>query len=141
MEQRLSLITLGVEDLRRARSFYEQGLGWRPSPASNREIVVFQLGGIALALYPRTDLARDAHLTLGEGFGGMALAHNVRDKGEVDKVLAKAKSASAKILRPAGDTFWGGYSGCFADLDGHPWEVAWNPHWPLDEDGAIQLPA
>lgn len=141
MEQRLSLITLGVEDLRRSRSFYEQGLGWRPSPASNREIVVFQLGGIALALYPRTDLARDANLTLGEGFGGMALAHNVRDKGEVDKVLAKAKSASAKILRPAGDTFWGGYSGCFADLDGHPWEIAWNPHWPLDEDGAIQLPA
>ncbi|MDH3771619.1 MAG: VOC family protein [Nitrospirota bacterium] len=141
MEQRLSLITLGVEDLRRSRSFYEQGLGWRPSPASNREIVVFQLGGIALALYPRTDLARDANLTLGEGFGGMALAHNVRNKGEVDKVLAKAKSASAKILRPAGDTFWGGYSGCFADLDGHPWEVAWNPHWPLDEDGAIQLPA
>lgn len=140
MEQRLSLVTLGVEDLARARAFYEDGLGWRASSAGNHEVVFFQLGGIALGLYAADALAKEANLPRGQGFGGMALAHNVRGRAEVDALLAEAEAAGGRILKPAEDAFWGGYSGYFADLDGHVWEVAWNPFWPLDEAGAIQLP-
>lgn len=140
MEQRLSLVTLGVSDLKRARAFYEQGLGWRASAGGGEEVVFFQLGGMVLGLFGRDALAADANLRLGTGFGAMALAHNVRERAEVDAVLAEAKAAGAKILKPAADTFWGGYAGYFGDLDGHVWEVAWNPFWPLTADGAIQLP-
>ena len=140
MEQRLSLVSLGVRDLAASRAFYER-LGWTPSAAaSNDQIVFFQLGGIVLGLYSRSALAEDANLPVGEGFGGVALAHNTREKEEVDTLLAEAERAGARILKPAQEVFWGGYSGYFADPDGFPWEVAWNPHFPIREDGTIQLP-
>ena len=141
MEQRISLITLGVTDLARSRHFYEQGLSWRPSSASNAQVVFFQTGGMVLALYGKTALAQDAHLSHeGTGFGGVALAYNVRQREEVDAVLAEAQAAGATLLKPAEETDWGGYAVYFADLDGYPWEVAWNPHFPLLDDGSIQLP-
>ena len=125
MEQRLSLVTLGVADISRSRRFYER-LGWKASSASVESIVFFPLGGgIALSLYGRADLAKDACLPGdGSGFGGAALAHNVRTREEVDSTLDRAREAGARILKPAEDAFWGGYSGYFADPDGHPWEVA-----------------
>jgi hypothetical protein len=141
MEQRLSLITLGVADLARSRRFYEQGLGWTPSSAGNENVVFFQLGGIALSLYGRASLAEDARLEdRGGGFGGITLAYNTRAREEVDAVLARAEAAGARILKPAEEAFWGGYSGYFADPDGHPWEVAWNPHFTLLPDGGLSLP-
>ena len=140
MEQRLSVVTLGVADLGRSRRFYEEGLGWRRANASD-EVVFYQAGGMVLALYPRGALADDAHLPAeGSGFGGITLAYNARDRREVDAVLAEAEAAGATILKPAQDVFWGGYSGYFADPDGHPWEVAWNPHWTLGDDGSVTIP-
>jgi uncharacterized protein len=140
MEQRLSLITLGVADLNRSREFYEC-LGWHRSFAKAEGIVFFQAGGMALALYPRNDLANDAKISPeGHGFSGIALAYNTRSREEVDFVLAEAKSAGAKILKPAEEAFWGGYSGYFADPDGFPWEVAWNPSLPIAMDGSIRIP-
>lgn len=142
MEQRLSLITLGVTDLARARRFYERGLGWEPSGASNRSVAFYQLGGMVLALYPRTALAEDAGVDPGQpGFGGIALAYNVRQREDVDAVLAEAVAAGATLLKPAADTDWGGYAGYFADPDGHPWEVAWNPHFSLSVQGGLGLPS
>ncbi len=141
MEQRLSAVALGVGDLQRARRFYEQGLGWQRGNDGD-EIAFYQLGGMVLALLPRAALAEDACLPNESArFGGITLAHNVRDKADVDRVLDQAAAAGAKILKPAQEVFWGGYSGYFADLDGHPWEVAWNPHWPLAENGSVQLEA
>jgi catechol 2,3-dioxygenase-like lactoylglutathione lyase family enzyme len=143
MEQRLSMVTLGVADLARSRRFYEEGLGWRASGAGTEEIVFFQLGGIALALWGRDALAEDARLPApgpGGGFGGMALAHNVRTREEVAVVLARAGAAGGRVLRPAETASWGGCTGYFADPDGHLWEVAWNPHFALQEDGSLQLP-
>ena len=141
MEQRISLITLGVTDLVRSRHFYEQGLSWRPSRASNAQVVFFQTRGMVLALYGKTALAQDAHLAPeGMGFGGIALAYNVRQREEVDTVLAEAQVAGATILKSAAATDWGGYAGYFADPDGYPWEVAWNPYWELRADGSVQLP-
>ncbi|MGA8160820.1 MAG: VOC family protein [Acidobacteriaceae bacterium] len=140
MEQRLSLITLGVADLERSRQFYER-LGWCASSASSDAIAFYQLAGIALALYPRADLAKDAHLPAeGQGFGGMTLAFNTRTRSEVDTLLAEAQAAGARILKPAEEAFWGGYSGYFADPDGYPWEVAWNPGFTVAEDGTVLLP-
>jgi catechol 2,3-dioxygenase-like lactoylglutathione lyase family enzyme len=137
----VSVITLGVVDLARARSFYVDGLGFRASSMSNEHVVFMEGGGVVLALYGRDALAEDAGLaSKGSGFRGVALAHNVADKAAVDRVLARAIAAGAKPLRPAQDVFWGGYSGYFEDPDGHVWEVAWNPHWPLDELGRVQLP-
>ena len=139
MEQRLSLVTLGVADLERARRFYEDGLGWRRGN-DHPEVVFYQLGGMVLALWGRDALAQDAHLpNAGRGFGGIALAYNARTRAEVDAVLAEAEAAGAKILKPAEDAFWGGYSGYFADPDGHLWEVAWNPEWTLADDGSVSL--
>jgi uncharacterized protein len=139
MEQRLSLVTLGVADLERSRRFYEDGLGWRRGNA-HAEVVFFQLGGLVLALFARSALAADAGLqAAGSGFGGMALAYNARSRAEVDAVLGEAKAAGATMLKPAQDAFWGGYSGYFADPDGHPWEVAWNPDWTILEDGSVRL--
>ncbi len=140
MEARVSLITLGVADLAAARAFYER-LGFVASSASQGDIVLFQAGALALALYPRAALADDAHVAVeGAGFRGLTLAHNVREKAEVASVLAEAEAAGGRILKPAQDVFWGGHSGYFADPDGHLWEVAWNPFLPLDQDGALKLP-
>jgi catechol 2,3-dioxygenase-like lactoylglutathione lyase family enzyme len=139
MEQRLSLVTIGVADLERARRFYENGLGWRRGN-NHPEVVFYQLGGMVLALWGRDALAQDAHLpNARSGFGGIALAYNARTREEVDAVLAEAEAAGAKILKPAEDAFWGGYSGYFADPDGHAWEVAWNPEWTLADDGSVTL--
>ena len=140
MEQRLSIVTLGVSDLARSREFYER-LGWRRSMANSEGIVFFQAGGMALALYPRQELAKDANVDAsGDGFRGFSLAFNARNREEVDAVLTEAKNVGAKILKPAQEAFWGGYSGYFADPDGFLWEVAWNPFFPIAADGAIQIP-
>ena len=139
MDQRVSLITLGVVDLERARRFYEEGLGWRPGNA-DANVVFFQLPGMVLALWSRAALAEDAGLPAGEGgFAGVALAYNCRSRDDVDAVLGEAKAAGATMLKAAEETFWGGYSGYFADPDGHLWEVAWNPHWHLDAEGRVSL--
>jgi catechol 2,3-dioxygenase-like lactoylglutathione lyase family enzyme len=142
MEQRLSMVTLGVADLARSRRFYEEGLGWKAAKAGDGNVAFFQLGGVVLALWGRAALAEDARLPeAGGGFRGLALAHNVRRREETDAILAQAEAAGGRILKPAEDTFWGGYAGYFADPDGHLWEVAWNPHFPLGEDGSLRLPA
>lgn len=143
MEPRVSLITLGVQDIPRATEFYSR-LGWQPAPPSNEHVTFFQAGGMILGLYGRTALADDAGLPPEAAPEGksirVALAYNTRTKEDVDAVLAEAKSAGAEIVKPAEDTFWGGYSGYFADPDGHLWEVAWNPGFPIAEDGSISLP-
>jgi len=138
MEQRLSLITLGVADLARARAFYE-ALGWTSGAQPEDDVVFFQAGGTIVALWGRDQLAEDTVVPDDGGWGGITLAHNVRSPAEVDSVLAEAEAAGATIARPGGETFWGGYSGVFADPDGHPWEVAHNPHWTLHDDGSISL--
>ncbi|HEY5081022.1 MAG TPA: VOC family protein [Bauldia sp.] len=137
MEQRVSLITLGVADLDRSRRFYER-LGWKRGN-KDEGVVFFQVPGGVFALWSRSDLAADARLPDAGGFGGVALAYNTRSHEEVDAVLAEAAGAGARILKPAEETFWGGYSGYFADPDGHPWEVAWNPGWSFDERGGVLL--
>jgi len=140
MEQRVSLITLGVADLDRSRQFYER-LGWRRSLANAEGIVFFQLGGLALALYPRDELAKDATVPSdGGGFSGITLAYNTRNRQAVDTALARAEAAGARIVKPAQEAFWGGYSGYFSDPDGFLWEVAWNPAFPVAEDGSIRIP-
>ena len=140
MEQRLSMVTLGVADLARARRFYEQGLGWQRANR-HEEVVFYQAGGMVLGLFGRDALAEDAQVpSAGSGFRGIALAYNARDRAEVDAVMAEAEAAGGRIVKPAKDAFWGGYSGYFADPDGHLWEVAWNPHWTLADDGSIRLP-
>jgi uncharacterized glyoxalase superfamily protein PhnB len=134
-------VTLGVQNLARARTFYCKGLGFLASSASNENIVLLDAGGIVLALYRRKLLADDANLpSEGSGFGGLTLARNVASKSEVDAALATAKKAGGTLLKPAQEAFWGGYSGYFADPDGHPWEVAYNPHWKLDAKGRVVLP-
>jgi predicted lactoylglutathione lyase len=140
MEQRVSIITLGVADLKRSREFYER-LGWRRSMAKAEGIVFFQAGGMALALYPRYELAKDANVTPhGDGVRGISLAYNARNRGEVDSVLEDAEAAGAKLLKAGQEAFWGGYSGYFSDLDGFLWEVAWNPSFPMAEDGSLRIP-
>ena len=140
MEQRVSIVTLGVADLERSSAFYE-GLGWRRSMAKSEGIIFFQTGGMALALYPRLELAKDATVPLeGHGFNGMSLAYNTRNRAEVDSVLEDAAAAGATVLKPAQEAFWGGYSGYFSDPDGFLWEVAWNPSFPMAEDGSIRIP-
>ena len=140
MEQRVSLITLGVADLKRSTEFYQR-LGWRRSMAKAEGITFFQAGGMALALYPRQDLAKDATIAPeGHGFNGISLAYNTRNRAEVDSLLKEAAAAGATVVKPAQEAFWGGYSGYFSDPDGFLWEVAWNPHFPIAEDGSIQIP-
>ena len=140
MEQRVSLITLGVKDLSQSQQFYER-LGWRRSMAKTEGIVFFQTGGMALALYPRRELAKDANVSSeGGGFSGMTLAYNTRHREEVDSVLAQAQRAGAQLVKPAQEAFWGGYSGYFSDLDGFLWEVAWNPSFQIAEDGSVRIP-
>jgi len=138
VEQRVSLVTLGVADLARSRAFYE-ALGWITGAAADDDVVFFQAGGAVVALWDRARLAADSCMTDTGGWGGVTLAHNVRSPEEVDTVLAEAEAAGATIGRPGADTFWGGYSGVFVDPDGHPWEVTHNPHWTLGDDGSISL--
>lgn len=138
MEQRLSLVTLGVSDLGRCRAFY-RAMGWRESGASNESVAFFQAGGIVLALWGSEALAEDAGVpSEGSGFRRVALAYNTRTLEEVAVVLAEAEAAGGTILKPAQDTFWGGHAGYFEDPDGHLWEVAWNPGFPLDEAGNVR---
>lgn len=140
MEQRISLVTLGVRDLAASRRFYVDGLGWKPA-FENDEIIFFQAGGMIFSLFLRDQLAADFEADP-KAFGRapMALAYNVRAKGEVDPLLKRAQDAGAAILKPAREASWGGYSGYFADPDGFAWEVAWNPGWLLEEDGSVSLP-
>jgi uncharacterized protein len=140
MAQRVSLITLGVADIKCSREFYER-LGWRRSMAEAEGVVFFQAGGMALALYPREELAKDANIDPdGGGFNGVALAYNTRSRAEVDSTLVEAQAAGGKLVKPAQEAFWGGYSGYFSDLDGFLWEVAWNPSFAIAEDGSIRIP-
>lgn len=138
MDQRLSLVTLGVADVARAREFYE-ALGWRGESPDGGDVVFFQVGGIIVGLWDREALAVDSAADDRGGWGGVTLAHNVASPAEVDAVLAEAEAAGARIARPGAATFWGGYSGVFFDPDGHPWEVAHNPGWVLGEDGSTRL--
>ena len=139
MEQRVSLITLGVGDLRRARAFYE-ALGWRGQEV--QETVFFQAGPIVVTLWGRDALAADAGVEDAGpgGFGGIALAHNVRTEAEVDAIVAAAEAAGARVTQRPRRTFYGGYAGVFADPDGHVWEIAHNPGFALADDGALELP-
>ena len=139
MEQRVSLITLGVRDLARARAFYE-ALGWTTRAAPEDDVVFFQAGGMVVALWDRARLAEDSGVEDSGGWGGATLAHNVREPAEVDAVTEEARAAGADIVREPAENFWGGYSAAFTDPDGHPWEVAHNPRWTIREDGSIELP-
>jgi predicted lactoylglutathione lyase len=138
MEQRVTLITLGVRDLARARAFYET-LGWTSGAAPEDDVVFFQAGGMVVALWDRARLAEDSGVEDGGGWGGVTLAYNVRSPDEVDAVLDEARAAGASIARSGAATFWGGYSGVFIDPDGHPWEVAHNPGWTVHDDGRTTL--
>jgi catechol 2,3-dioxygenase-like lactoylglutathione lyase family enzyme len=140
MEQRLSLITLGISDLDRARKFYE-ALGWKTGAEEADDVVFFQAGSMVVALWGRDKLAEDSAVTDGGGWGGVTLAYNTRSPEEVDKVIEEARTAGATIGREPDETFWGGYSGVFIDPDGHPWEVAHNPRWTVGDDGSVTLPA
>ena len=141
MKPRIHIITLGVQDLAKSRQFYEKGLGFKVSSASQDNIVFFLTEGLALALFPHSALAEDAAVSeTGSGFRGVTLAHNVADKEEVRIVLQQAEAAGAKIVKPAQDAFWGGHSGYFSDPDGHLWEIVWNPHFSFSQDGSLKLP-
>jgi predicted lactoylglutathione lyase len=139
VEQRLSLVTLGVRDLARARAFYE-ALGWRTGAEPGDDVVFFQAGGMVVALWDRAHLAQDSGVADGGGWGGVTLACNVRSPEEVDAVIAQAEAAGARIPRHGAETFWGGYSGIFVDPDGHPWEIAHTPRWTIAPDGSVSLP-
>jgi len=140
MEQRISLITLGVRSVEASTAFFER-LGWRRSVRGAEGVAFFQCGGLAMSLYPRADLAADAGVRLDEGGqSAFSIAYNTRTRREVDTVLAQAEACGAEVVRPAHQAAWGGYSGYFRDLDGHLWEVAWNPGFPIEEDGSLRLP-
>jgi uncharacterized protein len=138
MEQRVSLITLGVADLERARAFYE-ALGWTTGADPGDDVLFFQAGGMIVALWDRASLAEDSAVEDGGGWGGITPAHNVRSPQEVDAVIEGARAAGATIGREGAKTFWGGYSGVFIDPDGHAWEIAHNPHWTVHDDGSVSL--
>ena len=139
MEQRVSLVTLGVRDLARARAFYE-ALGWTTGAEPGDDVVFFRTGGMVVALWDRARLAEDSGVEDAGGWGGVTFAHNVRSPEEVDAVTEEARRAGASVVREPAETFWGGYSAAFTDPDGHPWEVAHNPRWTIREDGSIELP-
>jgi predicted lactoylglutathione lyase len=138
VEQRVSLFTLGVRDLARARAFYE-ALGWKTGAAPADDVVFFQAGGMIVALWDRARLAQDSGVEDSGGWGGVTFAYNVNSPREVDAVIEEARAAGARIAREGAETFWGGYSGVFVDPDGHPWEVAHNPRWTVTEDGRTLL--
>ncbi len=139
MRQRVSVITLGVGDLARARAFYE-ALGWVTGAAPGDDVVFFQAGDMVLALWDRARLAQDSCVQDAPGWGGVTLALNLESPADVDAAIEQARAAGAMIGREPGQTFWGGYSAVFADPDGHPWEIAHNPGWTLTDDGAVRLP-
>jgi hypothetical protein len=138
MRQRVSLITLGVRDLGRARSFYE-GLGWTTGAAPDDDVVFFQAGDMIVALWDRARLAEDSCVEDAQGWGGVTLALNFDSREEVDVAVEDARAAGATIGREPAETFWGGYSGLFIDPEGHPWEIAHNPHWTITDDGGVRL--
>ena len=141
MEQRISLITLGVSDLARACNFYRR-LGWSPgNDPEQQEIAFYSCGGMILGLWDRARLADDSHMLDAGGWGGVTIAYNVASPAAVDSTIKEAREAGATIVREPAATFWGGYSAMFADPDGHPWEIAHNPFWTLHEDGSISLPS
>ncbi len=138
MKQRVGLITLGVRDLARARDFYE-ALGWETGAGPGDDVVFFQAGNTVLALWDRGRLAEDSAVEDAGGWGGVTLALNLGSPREVDAVVEEARAAGAEIGREPGETFWGGYSAVMIDPDGHPWEIAHNPHWTLTPDGGVRL--
>jgi predicted lactoylglutathione lyase len=138
VKQRVSLITLGVADLGRARRFYE-ALGWTTGAEPGDDVVFFQAADMVVALWDRARLAEDSGVEDGGGWGGVTLALNFASEAEVDDVIEEARAAGAEIAREPAETFWGGYSGLFIDPDGHPWEIAHNPHWTVSEDGGVRL--
>lgn len=139
MEQRITLVTLRVADVARSRGFYE-GLGWTPAAGSQAGFTYFQMGGMGLGLLNAADYEKEIAGDAGRVAPGPAmLAHNVHDKAEVDRLVSFALTQGARLVRPPTAQHWGGYSGIFADPDGHYWEIAWNPHWPLADDGTVTL--
>ena len=140
MEQRVSLVTLGVADLARARAFYE-AIGWTTRAKPDDDVVFFQAGGMVVARWDRAKLAEDTAVSDSGGWGGVTVARKVRGPAEVDRCLAEAKAAGATIPRAGAPTFWGGYSGVFVDPESHAWEIAQNPRWTLREDGSVKLPS
>jgi predicted lactoylglutathione lyase len=139
MEQRVSLVTLGVGDLELSRTFY-RNLGWQEHPSSDDDVAFFQAGNMVFGLWNREKLAEDSAVKDGGGWGGVTLAYNTTSPGQVDAVIEEARFAGATIGREPAETFWGGYSGVFIDPDGHPWEVAHNPFWTIEENGSVRLP-
>ena len=142
MERRVSMITLGVADLERAKAFYERVVGWPAVDGPPPGIVFFDLGGVVFSLYPHTALAEDRKAAKPDqvgGYEGFSLAHNARSEAEVDAIFARLKERGATILKAPEQVFWGGYSGYFADPDGHAWEVAYNPFWTIRDDGRVSM--
>ena len=142
MEQRLSMVTLGVADLVSAKRFYEDVVGWKAAP-SPLEIVFFDLGGLVFSLFRHSDLAKETLDRVddrrGSAYQGFTLAHNARSKEEVDRIFARLRENGANISKMPEEVSWGGYSGYFADLDGHSWEIAYNPYWVILEEGRISM--
>lgn len=138
MQQRLTIITLGVTNLEVAADFYENQFGWKKLASSTGDITFFQLNGILLSLYPREKLAEDAGVNaVGQGFKGFSLAYNTRSKEEVDQIVADLEKKGVQIVKKPQEVFWGGYSSYVADPDGHLWEIAFNPYLPMDEKGNV----
>jgi predicted lactoylglutathione lyase len=138
MKQRVNLITLGVADLSRSRQFYE-ALGWGTGAEPGDDVVFFQAGEMVVALWDRARLAEDSCVEDSPGWGGVTLAVNFGSREEVDEAVEEARAAGARIGREPAETFWGGYTGIILDPDGHPWEIAHNPHWTVTEDGGVKL--
>ena len=139
MEQRITLITLGVRNLQRSKDFYQNIFGWQPLESSNKSIVFFQLNGIQLALFPQESLADDAGVEAdGKGFRGFSLAYNVRSEKEVDELIASLEEKGVKVLKQPEKVFWGGYSSYVADPDDNLWEIAYNPFLTMDEKGNVK---
>jgi uncharacterized protein len=140
MEQRLTIITLGVSDLKKSTEFYESSFGWKRLSSSTKDIVFFHLNGIQLALFDKNELAKDATVDNdGKGFKGITLAYNTRSEIEVDEIIKRLKEKGVKIIKEPGKVFWGGYSSYISDFDGNLWEIAFNPYLQLDEKGNVKM--
>jgi uncharacterized protein len=138
MDQRISMVTLGVADQARARRFYVDGLGWQPV-FEDGDVAFYQLNGMAFGTWRRDHLVAEANLPPEATVGAVTVSHNVRTRAEVEPILARAAAAGGRVLTPAFETDWGGYVGYVADPDGHAWEVAWNPHWTIAPDGGVTV--
>jgi uncharacterized protein len=140
MEQRMSLVTLGVADLARSVAFYQEVVGWKAA-SSPPGVAFFDLNGVVFSLFPHEDLAKDMNIAPGGrgGYEGFTLAYNARGQDEVDSIFARLKKNGATIVKAPEKAFWGGYSGYFSDPDGHKWEVAYNPYWTVGKDGRISM--